>query len=71
LFSSSISSRALAERLLERLRPHAEQLGSTEQLDGLRDILDNGTGAERQRLVYEVNHDFRELVCDLVEATAG
>jgi carboxylate-amine ligase len=66
-----ISARALAERLLERLRPYAEDLGSADALAALQDILDNGMGATRQRKVYETNKDFEELVRDLVEATAG
>ena len=69
--SARVTARELAERLMERLAPHAEALGSAEQLDAVRDILDNGTGAARQRVVYEANHDFRELVRDLVDATAG
>src|ERR671916_383740 len=43
----------LARRLMERLRPHAEELGSAEEFDCLEDILDNGTGASRQTLVYD------------------
>jgi len=66
-----VASQALVERLLKRLAPHAEELGSAEALDGVRDILDNGTGAARQRIVYEANHDHRELVQELVDATAG
>jgi glutamate---cysteine ligase / carboxylate-amine ligase len=66
-----VPARELAERLLDRLREHAQDLGSEDALDGLRDILENGNGAARQRLVYEANHDFRELVRDLVEASGG
>jgi carboxylate-amine ligase len=66
-----VPARALAERLLDRLREHAQDLGSVDALDGLRDILDNGTGAARQRKVYEANHDFQELVRDLVDASGG
>ena len=32
----------------------------------LEDILDNGTGAARQALVYEANHDLREVVREIV-----
>jgi carboxylate-amine ligase len=66
-----LPARALAERLLDRLREHAQDLGAEDALDGIRDILDNGTGAARQRKVYEANSDFHELVRDLVDATAG
>jgi carboxylate-amine ligase len=43
-----VPSKALAARLLERLRPHAEDLGAAEALDGVQDLLDRGTGAHRQ-----------------------
>jgi carboxylate-amine ligase len=66
-----VSARELAERLLDRLRPHAQDLGAEDAFDGIRDILDNGNGATRQRKVYEANHDFGELVRDLVDASGG
>jgi carboxylate-amine ligase len=66
-----VPARELAERLLDRLRPHAEELGSADELEGIRDILDNGNGATRQRIVYEANNDFQELVRDLVQASGG
>jgi carboxylate-amine ligase len=68
--SQTVPARDLAHRLYDRLRPHAEDLGSTAEFDGLLDMLENGNGATRQRLVYEANHDFTELVRDIVEATA-
>jgi carboxylate-amine ligase len=54
---------------MDRLRPHAEELGSAEDFAGLEDILDNGTGAARQTLVYEANHDLREVVREIVGAS--
>jgi carboxylate-amine ligase len=66
-----VSARELTERLLDRLRPHAQDLGAEDAFDGIRDILDNGNGATRQRKVYEANHDFGELVRDLVDASGG
>ena len=59
----------LARRLIDRLRGHAEDLGSATALDGLNDLLDNGTGGARQLVVYEANHDLREVVGEIVEAT--
>ena len=59
----------LAKRLIERLRPHAEELGSANELDGLEDIIVHGNGAARQLVVYQANHDLREVVRELVEAT--
>jgi hypothetical protein len=34
------------------------------------DILDNGTGAARQHKVYDANHDLREVVREVVDATS-
>ena len=59
----------LTRRLMERLRPHAEELGSADDFDCLEDMLDNGTGAARQALVYEANHDLREVVREIVDAS--
>jgi glutamate---cysteine ligase / carboxylate-amine ligase len=59
----------LARRVMERMRPHAEELGSASELDGLEDILENGNGASRQIVVYEANHDLREVVREVLDAT--
>jgi glutamate---cysteine ligase / carboxylate-amine ligase len=59
----------LGRRVMERMRPHAEELGSENELDGLEDILENGNGASRQIVVYDANHDLREVVREVVDAT--
>jgi carboxylate-amine ligase len=59
----------LTRRVMERLRPHAEELGSETDFDCLEDILDIGTGASRQRKVYDANHDLREVVREILDAT--
>jgi gamma-glutamyl:cysteine ligase YbdK (ATP-grasp superfamily) len=61
----------LARRLYDRLLPHAQDLGSASELEGLLDIIENGDGAHRQKLVYDANHDFVELMRDIVDVTAG
>jgi carboxylate-amine ligase len=61
--------RAIAERLLEELRPHAQELGCTTELAGIDDLLGRGNGAQRQRVVYEANHDLRELMAEIVAST--
>src|SRR5215212_796331 len=66
-----VPTRELAMRVLERVRPHAEELGSADELDGIEDLLDRGTGASRQLVVYEANHDLREVVREIVDATAA
>jgi carboxylate-amine ligase len=59
----------LTRRLMERLRPHAEELGSEEDFDCIEEILDRGNGASRQEVVYEANHDLREVVREILDAT--
>jgi carboxylate-amine ligase len=66
-----IATRALAKRLLDRLREHAEQCGSAADLAGIEDLLEKGSGAERQVVVYEANHDLREVMAEIVEATGA
>jgi carboxylate-amine ligase len=57
-----VRTRELATRLLHRLREHAQDLGSAAELEGIDDLLARGNGAARQRVVYEANHDLREVV---------
>jgi carboxylate-amine ligase len=64
-----IGTRALAHRLLERMREHCQDLGSTDALEGVKDLLERGNGAARQTVVYEANSDMRELMAEIVEAT--
>jgi glutamate---cysteine ligase / carboxylate-amine ligase len=62
--------RELSEALLERLAPHAQDLGCTEQLQGVRELLRHGNGALCQQMVYEANRDLHELMSEIVAATA-
>ena len=48
---------------------HAEDLGSANELAGIEDLLDQGNGASRQIVVYEANHDLREVVGEIVGKT--
>ena len=65
-----VASKELARRLYDRLRPHAEDLGSVNEFDGLKDILERGNGAARQQVVFEANRDLIEVVREIVHATA-
>ncbi|MGI8593693.1 MAG: carboxylate-amine ligase [Solirubrobacteraceae bacterium] len=64
-----VQTKRLARRLYDRLHEHAQDLGSANELDALTDLLDRGNGAERQTIVYEANHDLREVVAEIVAAT--
>ncbi|MTD46578.1 carboxylate-amine ligase [Conexibacter sp. W3-3-2] len=67
--SERIPTKALARRLLDRLREHAQDLGSADDLEGIEDLLARGNGASRQVVVYEANHDLREVMAEIVDAT--
>jgi carboxylate-amine ligase len=69
--SDRVGTKELARRLVDRLRGHAEDLGSAGDLDGIDDLLARGNGATRQTVVYEANHDLREVMHEIVEATAA
>jgi carboxylate-amine ligase len=64
-----VATRELARRLLDRLRPHAEELGSAAELAGVEDLLERGNGAARQLVVHEANRDLREVVAEIAAAT--
>ena len=59
----------LARRVLDRVREHAQDLGSEAELEGVEDILERGNGATRQVIVYEANNDLREVMGEIVEKT--
>ena len=59
-----------AKRLYDRLREHAQDLGSADELEAIQDILHHGNGAQRQRVVYEANRDYAEVMREIVEATS-
>jgi carboxylate-amine ligase len=65
-----VPTRALARRLLDRMREHAQDLGSVDDLAAVEDLLERGNGAARQVVVYEANHDLREVMSEIVAATA-
>jgi glutamate---cysteine ligase / carboxylate-amine ligase len=51
------------------MREHAQDLRSTSELEAIEDLLAHGNGAARQAVVYEANHDLREVVLEIVAAT--
>ncbi len=69
--SERVSTRQLASRLIERMHDHCSDLGSLDQLEAVKDLLEAGNGASRQQVVYEANHDLREVIAEIVSATAA
>jgi glutamate---cysteine ligase / carboxylate-amine ligase len=59
----------LVRRRLKQLEPHARELGSSDALDVVRDILAGGNGADRQLRVYNANRDIAEVVREIADAT--
>ena len=59
----------LVRRRLEQLAPHARELGSEQELDGIEDLLGNGNGADRQLRVFNANRDLVEVVREIADAT--
>jgi carboxylate-amine ligase len=66
-----VSTKELVRRVLDRVRGHAEELGSADDLAGIDDLLQRGNGATRQVVVFEANHDLREVMGEIVAATAA
>ncbi|MGI8428373.1 MAG: carboxylate-amine ligase [Solirubrobacteraceae bacterium] len=64
-----VPTRALARRLIDRMRDHCRDLGSEDELEAVQDLLDRGNGAARQVVVYEANQDLREVMAEIVAAT--
>jgi carboxylate-amine ligase len=70
-YEQRVPTRALARRVIDRVREHAQELGSEAELEAVDDLLEHGNGAARQVVVYEANHDLREVVKEVVAATAS
>src|SRR4030088_559969 len=59
----------LIRRTLRDIEPHARELGSERELEGIRGILSRGNGADRQLRVWNANRDIVEVVREVSLAT--
>jgi glutamate---cysteine ligase / carboxylate-amine ligase len=59
----------LVRRALREIEPHARELGSERELEGIREILARGSGADRQLRVFNANRDIVEVVNEISDAT--
>src|SRR5881275_3022790 len=59
----------LIRRTLRDVEPHARELGSERELEGIRAILDRGSGADFQRRIFNANRDIVEVVREIAGAT--
>jgi glutamate---cysteine ligase / carboxylate-amine ligase len=61
----------LVRRTLRDVEGHAQELGSERELEGVREILSRGNGADRQLRVWNANRDIIEVVREISQATAA
>jgi carboxylate-amine ligase len=66
---TTVPARDVARDLVERLTPHAQDLGCEAELEGVLEIVEGGTGSQLQREVYENSGDFLDVVAFLIEGT--
>jgi carboxylate-amine ligase len=59
----------LIRRTLKEIKPHAHELGSERELEGIEEILRHGSGADRQLRVFNANRDIVEVVGEIADAT--
>jgi carboxylate-amine ligase len=59
----------LIRRSLREVEPHARDLGSERELEGVGAILERGNGADFQRRIYNANRDIVEVVREIAGAT--
>ena len=59
----------LIRRTLHDVEPHARELGSERELEGVREILARGNGADRQLRIWNASRDIVEIVHEISGAT--
>ena len=59
----------LVRRAMREIEPHARELGSERELEGIRDILARGNGADRQLRIFNANRDIVEVAEEIADAT--
>jgi carboxylate-amine ligase len=59
----------LVRRTVRELRPHARELGSERELEGVLAILGRGSSSDRQLRVYNANRDIVEVAREIADAT--
>jgi carboxylate-amine ligase len=60
---------ALIRRTLKAVEPQARELGTTEELGEIEQVLTRGNGADRQLQVFNANRDIVEVVREIANAT--
>jgi glutamate---cysteine ligase / carboxylate-amine ligase len=64
-----VAAAQLIRRTLKEIEPHARELSSDRELEGIEEILRNGNGADRQLRVFNANRDIVEVVSEIADTT--
>ena len=59
----------LVRRTVREIEPHARELGSERELEGIGELLARGNSADRQLRIFNANRDIREVVEEIAIAT--
>ena len=59
----------LIRRTVGELQPHARELGSERELEGILELLARGSSADRQLRIYNANRDIAEVAREIADAT--
>jgi len=59
----------LVRRTLAEIEPHARELGSERELEGVLEILARGNSADRQLRIFNANRDIVEVAREIADAT--
>ena len=68
---AEVPLRELIEEYLAMIDPVVDELGSREAIEGIRKIMETGTGADRQLKIFEAtNGDLKAVVDYMAQETA-
>jgi glutamate---cysteine ligase / carboxylate-amine ligase len=59
----------LIRRTLKEIEPHARELGSERELEGIAEILARGNGSDRQLRIFNANRDIVEVANEIADTT--
>jgi carboxylate-amine ligase len=59
----------LIRRTVSSLEPHARELGSERELEGILELLARGSSADAQLRIYNANRDIVEVAREIADAT--
>jgi carboxylate-amine ligase len=59
----------LVRRTVRAIEPHARELGSERELEGVLELVHRGNSAARQLQIWNANHDIVEVASEIADAT--